>query len=37
MYQTGPARPPAVVLESIFHHKGVNAVAEDQTLEFRSA
>ena len=26
----------AVSLESIFHHKGVNALAEDQTLKFGS-
>jgi energy-coupling factor transporter ATP-binding protein EcfA2 len=30
----GEATPAAVSLESIFHHKGVNALAEDQSLKF---
>jgi len=30
----GEATTAAVSLESIFHHKGVNALAEDQTLKF---
>lgn len=30
----GEARAAAVSLVSIFHHKGVNALAEDQTLKF---
>jgi ABC-type dipeptide/oligopeptide/nickel transport system ATPase subunit len=30
------AQAAAVSLESIFHHKGVNALAEDQTLKFAS-
>ncbi len=30
----GEATTSAVSLESIFHHKGVNALAEDQTLKF---
>lgn len=32
----GRSATSAVSLESIFHHKGVNALAEDQTLKFGS-